>query len=294
MVAAVAGKRVLAFKVQAFAMGAAVLGLAGAIYAHYNAYVAPDAFQPFITIYMVLALTAGGTGTMRGAVLGAILVVALTEGTRFLGAVLPGLTRCRSPRCARRRSASRSSSPLRPSAGHAARTRPHPKPGARMKTTASWPRIATVLEPMPRPISRCATFRAVDAALAESPGAHPVHHPDPSPQLAKASAITPTCQTLIQWADASQSPTAHGWPPHSGGEPYIGRNAEDIRDSFFDHELIWSLGCESVLNMPVRWNGRTLGTLNLLHRAEWYSEDDIATVQLFAQLALPAVMAISE
>jgi branched-chain amino acid transport system permease protein len=89
MVAAVAGKRVLAFKVQAFAVGAGVLGLAGALYAHYNAYIAPDAFQPLITIYVVLALTAGGTGTMRGAVLGAVLVVALTEGTRFLAGVLP-------------------------------------------------------------------------------------------------------------------------------------------------------------------------------------------------------------
>ncbi len=91
MVAAVAGKRVLRFKVQTFVVGAAVLGLAGGLYAHYVGYVAPDAFQPLITIYVVLALTAGGTGTMRGAILGAVLVVALTEGTRFLGAALPDL-----------------------------------------------------------------------------------------------------------------------------------------------------------------------------------------------------------
>ena len=91
MIAAVAGKPVLAFKVQAFALGAGVLGLAGALYAHYNAYIAPDGFQPLITIYVVLALTAGGTGTMRGAILGAILVMFLTEGTRFLGAAMAGL-----------------------------------------------------------------------------------------------------------------------------------------------------------------------------------------------------------
>lgn len=91
MVAAVAGKRTLAFKVQAFAIGAAVLGLAGGLYAHYNAYVAPDAFQPLVTIYVVLALTAGGTGRMAGAVLGAVIVIALTEGTRFAADLLPGL-----------------------------------------------------------------------------------------------------------------------------------------------------------------------------------------------------------
>ena len=91
MIASVAGKRVLAFKVQAFALGAGLLGLAGALYAHFNAYIAPDGFQPLITIYVVLALTAGGTGTMRGAVLGAVLVIALTESTRFFGGVIPWL-----------------------------------------------------------------------------------------------------------------------------------------------------------------------------------------------------------
>ena len=90
-VAAVAGKPVLSFRLRAFALGAAVTGLAGALYAHYNAYVAPEGFAPLITIYVVLALTAGGVGSMRGAVLGALLLLALTEGTRFLAALVPGV-----------------------------------------------------------------------------------------------------------------------------------------------------------------------------------------------------------
>jgi branched-chain amino acid transport system permease protein len=92
MIAAVAGKPVLRFKVQAFAVGSAVMGLAGALYAHFNAYVAPDAFQALVTIYVVLALIAGGTGRMAGAVLGSVLVVFLTEGTRFAGGWVPGLS----------------------------------------------------------------------------------------------------------------------------------------------------------------------------------------------------------
>jgi branched-chain amino acid transport system permease protein len=91
VVAQVAGKRTLRFKVQAFTLGAGASGLAGALYAQFNAYVAPDAFQPLLTIYVVLAVVAGGTGRMTGAVLGAVLVTALTEGTRFLGALLPFL-----------------------------------------------------------------------------------------------------------------------------------------------------------------------------------------------------------
>jgi branched-chain amino acid transport system permease protein len=89
--AAVAGKPVRRFKVEAFALGAGILGVAGALYAHYNSYVAPDIFRPLITIYIFLALTAGGTGNTAGAVLGAALVVAVLEGSRFLEGFFHGL-----------------------------------------------------------------------------------------------------------------------------------------------------------------------------------------------------------
>jgi len=91
-VAAVAGKPVRAFKVEAFALSAAILGLAGALYAHYTSYIAPEAFAPLISIYIVLALTAGGTGNNHGAVLGAALVVFFMESTRFVTGALPGLS----------------------------------------------------------------------------------------------------------------------------------------------------------------------------------------------------------
>jgi branched-chain amino acid transport system permease protein len=90
-VAAVAGKPVMAFKVQAFAVSTAILGLAGGLYGHYTSYIAPDTFVPLLTIYIVLALTAGGTGNNYGAVAGAIVVVFFLESTRFVTAALPGL-----------------------------------------------------------------------------------------------------------------------------------------------------------------------------------------------------------
>jgi len=90
-IAAVAGKPVVAFKVQAFAVSAGILGTAGALYGHYISYVAPDSFAPLITIYAVLALTAGGTGDNRGAVVGALLLVFFMESTRFATGWLPGL-----------------------------------------------------------------------------------------------------------------------------------------------------------------------------------------------------------
>jgi hypothetical protein len=71
--------------------------------------------------------------------------------------------------------------------------------------------------------------------------------------------------------------------------PYVGRTAADIRAVFFDHELIASLGCASVLNVPVVWDARVLGTINLLHEAEWYDESDAPLGFAFAALAVAAL-----
>jgi branched-chain amino acid transport system permease protein len=90
-VAAVAGKHVIAFKLEAFGLSAGVLGLAGALYGHYTSFIAPDNFVPLVTIYVVLALTVGGVGNNYGAVVGALLVVFFLESTRFATAWLPGL-----------------------------------------------------------------------------------------------------------------------------------------------------------------------------------------------------------
>jgi branched-chain amino acid transport system permease protein len=90
-VAAVAGKRVIGFKVQAFAVSSGILGLAGALYGHYTSFIAPETFVPLLTIYVVLALTAGGTGNNVGAIVGALIIVLFLEGTRFMTGWIPGL-----------------------------------------------------------------------------------------------------------------------------------------------------------------------------------------------------------
>jgi branched-chain amino acid transport system permease protein len=90
-VTAVAGKHVLRFKVEAFAVSAGILGVAGALWGHYTSFIAPDVFVPLITIYVVLALTVGGTGNNWGALVGAFLVVFFMEGTRFATGWLPSL-----------------------------------------------------------------------------------------------------------------------------------------------------------------------------------------------------------
>jgi branched-chain amino acid transport system permease protein len=86
-----AGKNVLRFRFEAFALSAALAGLAGALYAHFQSYISPDLFQPLITIYVFLAVTAGGVGRPSSAMLGGFAVVAFLEAARFAAGALPGL-----------------------------------------------------------------------------------------------------------------------------------------------------------------------------------------------------------
>lgn len=90
-VAAVAGKPVVRFKAEAFTLAAAIAGFAGAVYGHYTSYVAPEIYQPLITIYVFLAVTAGGVGRPLGAVVGAYLLVVFLEATRFFAEFVPGV-----------------------------------------------------------------------------------------------------------------------------------------------------------------------------------------------------------
>lgn len=70
------------------------------------------------------------------------------------------------------------------------------------------------------------------------------------------------------------------------GEIFVGSTREDIKAVFSEYEVLWSIGCESVLNIPVRKNGVTLGTMNLLGEAGLYDHADIGLALVFAQLAV--------
>lgn len=89
IVVGVAGKNALFFKVEAFALGSGIIGLAGAMYAHYTSFIAPDLFVPLLTLYVKLSLLAGGVGSNRGAILGAGLIVVILEMTRFVVPHIP-------------------------------------------------------------------------------------------------------------------------------------------------------------------------------------------------------------
>ncbi len=85
VVAGVLGKVVLRYRIQVFALGGAFMGLGGALYAHYVQNISPDVFMPMVAIFIWMSVIVGGAGNNKGLLIGAGVVMALLEGTRFLG-----------------------------------------------------------------------------------------------------------------------------------------------------------------------------------------------------------------
>jgi hypothetical protein len=73
-------------------------------------------------------------------------------------------------------------------------------------------------------------------------------------------------------------------------QPWLGRDMEGIRWAFFDHALIQSMGLGSCINIPVIYDGETVGTMNLLAPEHFYREEHVAPVQRFAPLLIPAFL----
>jgi branched-chain amino acid transport system permease protein len=68
------GKNANRFRLQAFILGSAVMGLAGAVQGHFIGFIAPENYLSAITFQTWAMLIIGGSGNNKGAVLGAILV----------------------------------------------------------------------------------------------------------------------------------------------------------------------------------------------------------------------------
>jgi branched-chain amino acid transport system permease protein len=86
--AAALGKSPTRYRLEAFVLGAMVMGLAGAIYAHFVGFIAPEDFLPILTFQVWTMLVVGGSGSNRGALVGGVLVWGLWSAS---GAVVAAL-----------------------------------------------------------------------------------------------------------------------------------------------------------------------------------------------------------
>lgn len=83
------GIRVDAVKIGAFALSAGVTGIAGALLAHHIKYLTPDGFTLLLSLELVLMVVIGGLGSLRGALLGAVLISLLPTAISRVKLLLP-------------------------------------------------------------------------------------------------------------------------------------------------------------------------------------------------------------
>lgn len=79
------GKNVVKFKKVSFAISAGMAAIAGALYAGYMTYIDPTSFTIYESIFILSMILIGGTGNIKGSVVGVILVILIPEMLRFLG-----------------------------------------------------------------------------------------------------------------------------------------------------------------------------------------------------------------
>ncbi|TIX88057.1 branched-chain amino acid ABC transporter permease [Rhizobium sp. P44RR-XXIV] len=82
------GKSARFYRVQAFAVGGAIMGLAGALQAHFIGFIAPDNYVPILTFQVWVMLIVGGSGSNKGAVIGSVVVWAIWAGSGALTSAL--------------------------------------------------------------------------------------------------------------------------------------------------------------------------------------------------------------
>jgi branched-chain amino acid transport system permease protein len=71
------GVNLAVYKTRAFAYSAALMGIAGGLFAHKIGFLAPDIFSVLLSIQLLLMVVVGGLGSLHGAVFGAVFVALL-------------------------------------------------------------------------------------------------------------------------------------------------------------------------------------------------------------------------
>ena len=77
------------YKVLAFVVSAMVTGLGGALLAHHVRFLTPEGFGLILSLELVLMVTIGGLGSLRGALLGALLIGLLPTFISRIKPLLP-------------------------------------------------------------------------------------------------------------------------------------------------------------------------------------------------------------
>lgn len=152
-----------------------------------------------------------------------------------------------------------------------------------------------------------AALAAFDAAIAEAKGADQAFAALQALTEATVGAKLFTYMTVdmanevarrAYTSDAANYPTSGTKPirydswfdiVHKERRYFVANTIADIAKVFPDYELIDSLGCQSVVNMPVVLGGELVGTVNMLDVDGYYTPERVETIRNV--LSVPAKLA---
>jgi len=79
------GKNLPLLKIWAFTVAGGVAAISGSLYATYVTYIDPTSFTLDESIFLIAVVLVGGSGNMKGPLVGALFMILLPEALRFLG-----------------------------------------------------------------------------------------------------------------------------------------------------------------------------------------------------------------
>lgn len=74
-------------------------------------------------------------------------------------------------------------------------------------------------------------------------------------------------------------------------EPFRATTPDGLREAFDDHAVLTAMGLGAILNIPIAYDGRCVGTMNLTHVEGWYTPQHEETGLLLGTFLAPALVA---
>lgn len=103
------------------------------------------------------------------------------------------------------------------------------------------------------------------------------------------------CTRADVYPIGARKPMRHGpWSACvvDAGTVFVANGDAEMRATFGDYAALAEMGCTASMCVPVRFRGRTLGTMNLNGDEARYGEREAAVAQPFATLAVPAYLSL--
>ena len=68
---------------------------------------------------------------------------------------------------------------------------------------------------------------------------------------------------------------------------FVCKTKKDIKKIFYDYETIFSLGCGSIINLLILFQGKPIGTVNILNKENYYSNKDLKKIEFITIFLIP-------